>query len=172
HPRMLAALPAGPRGPVGLVAACGGIAALAGTACWGRLVDGCGSQQALRAVFAAGLVTPLLYYVAPSPWMLVATSVSDSLLQTGVDLVWLMVVIDVAGPRRVAPYMAISSTLAGVRGILGPLLSAVVIEHLGVRAVYLVAAGVMACGWWLLRPAGAPASAPVGVVTATAAGNG
>jgi predicted MFS family arabinose efflux permease len=169
---MVADILAATPGQVGLFAACAAVAALAGNAYWGRRVDRCGSQQALRAVFAVGLITPLLYYVAPSPWMLVATSVSDSLLQTGVDLVWLMVVIDVAGPRRVAPYMAISSTLAGVRGILGPLLSAVVIEHLGVRAVYLVAAGVMTCGWWLLRPAGAPASAPVGVVPATAAGNG
>jgi len=35
-----------------------------------------------------------------------------------------MAVIDVAGPQRTAQYVAIGATLAGVRGVAGPLVGA------------------------------------------------
>jgi predicted MFS family arabinose efflux permease len=147
---------------LGVFAACAAAAALAGNACWGRLVDRSSSLEALRAVFVIGALTPLLYYVARSPWMLAATSVTEALMQSGLDLVWLVVVLDLAGPRRVTPYMAIAGTLAGVRGVVGPLVSAVVIEHAGVYAVYLLSAAAMACGVWLVgRPLRQPRRQPV-----------
>jgi len=59
-------------------------------------------------------------------------------------------VIDLAGPQRAAQYVAISATLAGVRGVLGPLLGGLVIWALGVRAVYLVALALMAGAAWLV----------------------
>ncbi len=43
-------------------------------------------------------------------------SVIDSLLAVGLELVWMMAVMDVAGPQRTAQYVAIGATLAGVRG--------------------------------------------------------
>jgi hypothetical protein len=58
-------------------------------------------------------------------------------------MVWIMCLMDAAGPRRTAQYVAISATLAGVRGVLCPLLSAVIIQMAGVRAVYVTAAVVM-----------------------------
>ncbi len=128
---------------LGLCAALAAVAAFVGNAYWGRLIDRVGSARTLRAVYAVGAVTPLLYYTAWSPWVLLVTAVLESVMTTGLDLVWMLAVIDVAGRGRTTQYMAISVTLAGVRGVGGPLLSGFVIAHAGVHAVYLIAAATM-----------------------------
>lgn len=75
--------------------------------------------------------------------MLAGGFVTDSLMNTGLDLVWTMVLIEIAGPARAAHYVAINATLAGICGILGPLLGAAVITHFGVHAVYPLACALM-----------------------------
>lgn len=128
---------------VGMLAAIGGIAGLAGNFCWGRLVDGRPSLHVLRRVYVVGALSPLVYFVAGSPWMLAVTAVTDALMTCGLDMVWTMCLMDAAGPRRTAQYVAISATLAGVRGVVCPLISAALIQTAGVRSVYLTAAVVM-----------------------------
>jgi predicted MFS family arabinose efflux permease len=135
---------------VGVFAAAAAIAGLIGNACWGRLVDRKSSLWALRLVYCLGVVTALLYCLAWTPWLVLAASVSDSLMTTGLDLVWMLALIEVAGARRTAQYAAIAATLAGVRGVIGPLVGGLVIEHAGLHAVYLLAAALMACAVWVL----------------------
>ena len=77
-------------------------------------------------------------------------SVTDSLLAVGLELVWMMAVIDLAGPQRTAQYVAIGATLAGVRGVVGPLVGGLLIHAFGVHAVYLVAAILTLSGAWLV----------------------
>jgi MFS family permease len=131
---------------VGFLAATAAAAALGGSLLWGHLADRRSSLIALRTVYVLGTLTPLIYYSCRTPWMLVAASISESLMHTGLDLVWMLTVIEFAGPRRTAQYAAIAGTLAGVRGVIGPFLGAAIIETLGVRPVYLVSAGLMATG--------------------------
>ena len=131
---------------VGILAAVGGAAALVGNFYWGRLVDARPALAVLRLVYVVGAISPLVYYVAGSPWALVVTAVTEALMMSGLDMVWTMCLIDAAGPRRTAQYVAISATLAGVRGIACPLISAVLIQTSGVRSVYLLAAIVMIAG--------------------------
>jgi predicted MFS family arabinose efflux permease len=138
---------------VGLLAAIGGAAGLVGNFCWGRLVDGRPSLRVLRGVYIVGVLSPLVYFVAGSPWVLMVTAVTDALMTCGLDMVWTMCLMDAAGPRRTAQYVAISSTLAGVRGVICPLISAVLIQTLGVRSVYLTAALVMAVAIVMLSAA-------------------
>ncbi len=150
---------------LGVIGSVGAIATLAGSAYWGRLVDRRSSTDALRLMYLLGGVTPLVYYLAWSPWMLVASTITDSLVSVGLDLVWMMAVIDVAGPQRTAQYVAIGATLAGVRGITGPLVGGLLIHAFGIHAVYLVAAILTFSGAWLagreLRvPVPAPALTP------------
>jgi MFS family permease len=134
----------------GLFAAVAAAAALVGNVLWGRLADRRSSLRALRAVYVVGALTPLVYCVAHAPWVLVAATVAESLMATGLDLVWMLAVIDFAGPRRAAHYAAIAATLAGVRGVISPLLGAAIIQTLGLHAVYLAAAGLMAAGAWMV----------------------
>jgi MFS family permease len=142
-------------GQVGVLAAAAALAALAGNVAWGRLVDRHGSVGTLRVIYTLGTLTPLIYFtvslVARTPWPLVGGSICESLMHTGLDLVWMLAMIELGGAERTTQYAAIAATLAGVRGMLGPLLGALVIETLGVRAVYLVAAGLMAGGACLMR---------------------
>jgi MFS family permease len=135
---------------VGVFAAVAAMATLAGSAYWGWLVDRRSSLEALRVMYLIGAATPLIYYVAWSPWVLVASSVTDSLLSVGLELVWMMAIIDVAGPHRTAQYVAIGATLAGVPGIAGPLVGGLLIHAFGVHAVYLVASILTFFGAWIV----------------------
>jgi hypothetical protein len=67
--------------------------------------------------------------------VLLASAVTDSLVSVGLELVWMFAVIDVAGPQRTAHYVAIGATLAGVRGIAGPLVGGLVIHSFGIHMV-------------------------------------
>src|SRR5207245_2096654 len=81
---------------------------------WGGLVDRRSSLDALWMMYLVGAATPLICALAWDPWVLVASSVTDALVGVGLDLVWMVVVIDIAGPARAAQYVAIGATLAGV----------------------------------------------------------
>jgi len=135
---------------VGVFAAAGAVAALVANAGWGRFADRRSNLRALRLVYCLGVITALLYAVADSAWIMVLVAVSDAAMTTGLDLVWMLALIEVAGARRTAHYAAISATLAGVRGIVGPLVGAVVVEHVGIQAVYVVAASLMISAAWLV----------------------
>jgi len=142
-------------GQVGVLAAAGGVAALVGNLMWGRLADRRSSVRALRLVYSLGTLTPVIYYVcsltAATPWVLIIATVAESLMHTGLDLVWMLAIIELGGKERTTQYAAIGATLAGVRGLIGPLVGAAVIETLGLHAVYAVAAGLMACGACLVH---------------------
>jgi MFS family permease len=71
-------------------------------------------------------------------------------MTTGLETVWMLAILELAGDRRTAQYVGISATLAGVRGVTAPLVSGLVIEHFGVHAVYLLAAVCMASAAMLL----------------------
>ncbi|HXG02632.1 MAG TPA: MFS transporter [Candidatus Binatia bacterium] len=131
---------------VSTLAAVAAATGIAGNLLWGRLADRHSSLTTLRAVYLVGALTPLAYYAAASPWMLVAATLTESLMATGLDLVWMLVVIDFAGPRRAASYAAIAATLAGVRGVLAPLVGGILIQTAGLSAVYLAAAALMGLG--------------------------
>src|SRR5205823_11401239 len=133
---------------VGVFAAAAAAATLVGGAWWGGLVDRRSSLDALWMMYLVGAATPAICALAWSPWVLVASSVTDALLGIGLELVWMMVVIDIAGPARAAQYVAIGATLAGVRGVLGPLAGGLLIHALGVRAVYLAALALMTAAAW------------------------
>jgi MFS family permease len=128
---------------VGMLAATGGAAALVGNFCWGRMVDRRPTLHVLRVIYVIGTLTPVVLYFASSPQILVITAVTEALMTSGLDMVWIICVMDAAGPRRTAQYVAISATLAGVRGVLCPLASAAIIQVAGVRCVYLTAALIM-----------------------------
>ena len=132
---------------VGLLAGAGALAALAGNVLWGRLVDRRRSLRALRAVYVVGMLAPIAYaFCASIPSLVVGAALAESLMATGLDLVWMLAVIEFAGPGRTAQYAAIASTLAGIRGVIAPLVGAALIETLGLQALYAVSAALMGGG--------------------------
>jgi MFS family permease len=149
-PLVLADVVHATKSQVGLLSAVAAVAALGGNLLWGRLVDGRSSLRALQVVYLIGVLTPLVYFFARTPWMLMGASITESLMATGLDLVWMLVVIDFAGRRSTAQYAAIASTLGGIRGVVGPLVGAALIEWAGIHVVFLIAAVLMAAGAWLV----------------------
>ena len=171
HPLLLVDVLGVSAAQVGVFAAVAALATLVGSPGWGWLVDRRSSLTALTLMYAIGAAAPLICFAARSPWALVGSSVADALAGVGLDLVWLLVVIDVAGPQRAPQYVAIGATLAGVRGILGPLAGGLLIHAAGVRAVYLVAAALeVAAAWLVARELRRPAGAKEAVAVAGAGG--
>jgi predicted MFS family arabinose efflux permease len=142
HPLLLVDVLGASAEQVGVFAAVAALATLVGSPGWGWFMDRRSSLVALALMYATGAVAPAICFVARSPWALVGSWAADALVGVGLDLVWMLVVIDVAGPQRTPQYVAIGATLAGVRGILGPLVGGLLIHAAGVRAVYLVAAAL------------------------------
>jgi predicted MFS family arabinose efflux permease len=149
HPLLLVDVLRVSASQVGVLGAVAAVAGLAGSAYWGRLVDRKSSLEAVRMMYLLGGMTPLVYYLG-SPWALLASAVTDSLVSVGLELVWMMAVIDVAGPQRTAQYVAIGATLAGVRGIAGPLVGGLLIHAFGIHTVYLIAAILTFSGAWVV----------------------
>ena len=104
-------------------------------------------MRALRAVYLVGMLAPATYaFCASVPSLVVGAAVAESLMATGLDLVWMLAVIEFAGPARTAQYAAIASTLAGIRGVVAPLIGATLIETFVLQALYLVSAALMGGG--------------------------
>jgi len=131
---------------VALFSAVAAIVGLIATASWGYLVDRRSSVTTLRVVFLVGLVEPVVYLTAQSAWAVILAWAASSALATGLDLVWIALLLDIAGPSRAATYVAIAATAAGVRAVAVPLLSGVLITTIGPRGVYAVAAALMGLG--------------------------
>jgi MFS family permease len=161
NPVMMADVLGVTMGQMGTFAAVSAFAGIAGNACWGRLADRKSPLATLKLIYLVGAMTPIVFFTARTPWMLTAGFVTDALMNTGLDLVWTMLLIEIAGPARAGQYVAINATLAGIRGIFGPLLGAAVIERFGVPAVYPLACGLMLAALAVVsrRPAWQPAVA-------------
>jgi MFS family permease len=148
----------------GMFAAVAAVAAFVGNGVWGRLTDRWGARRVLAIVYFIGALTPMVDMFVTNPRVLVISYVCDALMTTGLDLVLMLAIIDIAGRQQTARYVAIASTLGGLRGIVAPLAGAAIIEYAGVRAVYAVAATMMVAGGlvvlWQLRTGAATAQPP------------
>lgn len=143
NPLMLADVLHATTRQVGLFAAVATLTGLIGNGYWGWRVSHKPIPSLLRVVYLLGALVPCIYALAWTPWLLLGVGVVEGLMLTGLDLVWMMAIIDAGGPERTTHYAALSMTLTGLRGIIGPLLGGLIITYVGVRAVYVVAIVLM-----------------------------
>lgn len=129
---------------VGVLAATTSFASLLGFVGWGRLVDRSSGLHVLRVVFAASILTPLLYFLAPSTWFAVLPAAADGFFVAGVELAWMATVMELAPLDRVAHYAGAYTSLIGLRGLVAPPLAGVLAGALGPRPVFLLAAAFIA----------------------------
>jgi MFS family permease len=122
---------------------------------WGRLIDQQTATGVLPLTFLIGALTPLIFLLALDPWMVMLSGVTDGFTSAGVDLGWLPALLQYAPQGRVPHYVAIFNTFVGVRGTTAPLLSGLLIPHIGVRPVFGIAAVCILAGAWLMRRAAA-----------------
>ncbi|MDR7469302.1 MAG: MFS transporter [Armatimonadota bacterium] len=127
---------------------------------WGRVIDQRSAPGALVLVFLVGTLTPLVYLLATSPWVVMLAGASDGVVSAGVDLGWLTALLSFAPAGQVVHYVAIFNTLVGVRGSTAPLLAGLLIPRLGVRAIFALAAACTLSGALLMRRAAREGAQP------------
>ena len=94
----------------------------------GRLLDHLGGIRVLQIVFVINALAILPYIWAIKSWMLVPAFIAAGLVTAGADLAIMYSVIQLAGPERVPSYWAITSTVAGLRGLLGPFIGSALVR--------------------------------------------
>lgn len=146
HPVLMADVLKITTAQAGTFAGVAAVAGLVGNSLWGRLTDRFGAGRVLAVVYFIGAITPAVDMFVTNPRVLVVSYVCDALMTTGLDLVLMLAIMDIAGRQQTVRYAAIASTLGGLRGIVAPLAGAAIIEYVGVRAVYAVAATMMIAG--------------------------
>jgi MFS family permease len=135
---------------------------------WGRFLDRRGGLAVMRATCAISLVQPFVYIWAGSAWMLIPAFVARGITAGGFELGRINAGIQLADPERITEYAVIQSTTIGMRGILAPLISALLLR-LGMppTGIFLLSAGCIAVAWVLFGCINAPA--PVSQQTVSAA---
>lgn len=118
---------------------------------WGKLIDRRTAPGALIIAFLTGTLTPLIYLIAVSPWIVLPAGVTDGFTSAGVDLGWLTAVLQYAPAGLASHYVAIYNTLVGIRGSTAPFLTGLLIPRIGVRAVFGIAAAFTLGGVWMMR---------------------
>ena len=94
----------------------------------GRMLDKLGGIRALQIVFALNALVILPYIWASDGWMLLPSFIAAGLVTAGADLAVLYTISHLAGPERTPDYAALNSTIAGLRGLLGPLMGSMLVS--------------------------------------------
>lgn len=123
---------------------------------WGKMIDQRTATNTTKVVFGIGILTPVIYLLAPNAWVVQLSGVTDGLTSAGIDLGWLAAVLHYAPPGQVLHYVTLFNTLVGIRAATAPFIAAVLIPSIGVRWIFAAAAAVQLTGMLLMRRVSAP----------------
>ncbi len=141
---------------VGLLGAATSGMWLVSYAYWGRLIDQRTATGAVLRVFLISALTPFVYLLAWTPWVVLFAGTTDGLTSAGIDLGWLTAVLQYAPPGQVRRYVGIYNTFVGVRAAIAPFLAGLLIPLLGVRPIFALTIGFILLGAALVRGAAPP----------------
>ncbi|MCS6841448.1 MAG: MFS transporter [Roseiflexus sp.] len=120
----------------------------AGFFVWGRLLDCYGPLWVLRLSILLAVFVPLAYVWAGDAWTLLPAFICQGLMQGGFELGITTGVIDLAGRGRVMEYTALQAATIGVRGVLAPLLGALLLgAGVSETLVLGIAVGLVVISW-------------------------
>lgn len=130
---------------------------LAGFFVWGRLLDRYGPLWVLRLSILLAAFVPLTYVWAGNAWMLLPAFICQGLMQGGFELGITTGVIDLAERGHVMEYTALQAATIGVRGMLAPLLGALLLgAGMSETLVLGIAVGLVALSWVMLGAVRSP----------------
>jgi predicted MFS family arabinose efflux permease len=117
---------------------------------WGQQVDRRGGLFVVRATCAVNILLPATYLFANSGWMLLPAFMAQGLTMAGWDMGMINAGIQLADPDRVTEYAALQATITGLRGLIAPLIT-VLLLSLGVPYNGIFATSVILIGLsWVL----------------------
>lgn len=123
---------------------------------WGKMIDRQTATHTMKTVFGIGMLTPVVYLLAPNAWVVQLAGVTDGLTSAGIDLGWLAAALHYAPPGQVLHYVTLFNTSVGIRAATGPFIAGVLIPRVGVRWIFAAAAVVQLGGMLLMRRVPAP----------------
>ena len=124
---------------------------------WGRTIDKRGGLFVVRAISVISIVTPVTYMFAQNIWMLLPSAIARGLGMAGFELGRISAGIQLADPDRVTEYAAIQSTIVGLRGLVAPVVT-VVLLRMGApqSAIFLLSVLFSLLGWFMFGRVEAP----------------
>jgi MFS family permease len=130
---------------LGLLSTVQSLTWLLGFVYWGRVVDRRGGIWVMQVNFAIGTLVPFCYIFATDGWMLLPAFIAQGIISAGLDLGFVNTCIQLSEPDKVVEYAAIQSTVAGIRGMIGPFVG-VLLVNMGVGEAWVFALGTLLIG--------------------------
>ncbi|MEZ0299418.1 MAG: MFS transporter [Candidatus Methylacidiphilales bacterium] len=119
---------------------------------WGRLFDTMnffGMRIILNACFALSILT---FFTGTTTMGLITGSLIFGVATAGGDVTWSLWVTKFAPPHRTADYMAVHTSLTGMRGLMAPLIAFSLLPHYTVQTLAIVAGILIGVASALLVP--------------------
>jgi MFS family permease len=121
---------------------------------WGRYVDRHSPLKAVVVNILLNALIPLFYLVAGNKWMLIPAFLLSGVTQAGIDLSYFNSILSFATEETASRYQALHSFLLGIRGVLAPVLGALMIRDLrssglDIRWLFVVALTLILTGCWM-----------------------
>jgi DHA1 family inner membrane transport protein len=115
---------------------------------WGRIVDQRGGVYVLRWNCALAILAPLSYIWATNAWMLVPAFITQGIINAGWDMGLINAGIQLSDPERVTEYSAVQGTVVGVRGMIVPYVSVVLLNFgVPITAIFTLSITLMVIAW-------------------------
>lgn len=140
-------------GQVGLLGMINSVSLMLFYVIWGRSIDRRGGLWTVKINLFFMTFISLAFYLAQDMWLAGVAYIIIAIINAGTDLGWMNAVMQFARKEQVSYYTALHAFLVGVRGIVAPLLGTVLmaIPFIGLRGVFLISAGLIFLGWFLMR---------------------
>lgn len=120
---------------------------------WGEYIDRRGPLLALDILFLLVAFVPLLYFFARNIWLVVVATAFSGIASGGLDLSWFNSILRFTGSRNglVPKYVAIQTTLIGLRGVIAPFLGVGLMHLLGMKTVFMFSFALILTSFFLMR---------------------
>ncbi|MEZ4860822.1 MAG: MFS transporter [Caldilineaceae bacterium] len=124
---------------------------------WGRQVDRKGGLWVLRLNCAIAALVPFSYIWAGNAWMLLPAFITQGIINAGWDMGLITSGIQLAKAEKVTEYAAIQTTVVGLRGMVVPMISVVLLNGgLSLNTIFGISIGCMVIAWVMFGRVDAP----------------
>lgn len=140
---------------MGAFTAVNGLFAIAGNLFWSRAGQRVGARAALPVACMLLAGVPLMYVASPSLWGIVLNNVWGGLVGSGVNLLLLVRLMEVAPPEDRVVAMGVTNTVVGAVGVIGPLVGTGLVRLVPMPDVFWIPTALRFTGGVSLLLAGA-----------------
>ncbi|MBO8169448.1 MAG: MFS transporter [Thermoanaerobacteraceae bacterium] len=135
---------------VGILTACFSLAGIIGTYFSGKIIDQINPIFSAVIMIGIWLLLPTLYLFGGNFPFIILASIFHGVAHEGLSLAYPNVAIYFADNTEPSIYMSIHSTLAGIRGLIAPIIGVIIFEHFSYNGVFTLSAFLILLGLIIL----------------------